>query len=233
VIIGWEDDRLPGFGSTIYCQKLSLDGNVQWQQNGRPVSSFNGMQGFVKLICDLNGNSVACWLDARVNPQWDIYAQKFNSSGTILWEPEGKPVSTATGNKFYQHLILTTNEDYIVAWDDDRGTDFDIYAQSLNSLITSVGNSSSQFLKSFILSQNYPNPFNPSTKISWQVPVGSWQTLTIYDVLGNKVATLVDEYKPAGSYEVEWSATGLPSGIYFYRLQAGDFIEMKKMILLR
>jgi len=55
----------------------------------------------------------------------------------------------------------------------------------------------------------------------------------VFDVLGNEVAILVDEYKPAGSYEVEWSATGLPSGIYFYRLQAGDFIEMKKMILLR
>ena len=87
--------------------------------------------------------------------------------------------------------------------------------------------------KAVHLNQNYPNPFNPSTKISWQLPVGSWQTLKVFDVLGNEVVILVDEYKPAGIYEVEWSATGLPSGIYFYRLQAGDFIEMKKMILLR
>ena len=93
----------------------------------------------------------------------------------------------------------------------------------------------------FKLEQNYPNPFNPSTKISWQSPVGSlpdgkagWQTLKVYDVLGNEVATLVDEYKPAGSYEVEFSAKGgLASGIYIYRLQAGEYVEMKKMLLLR
>ncbi|MFO7526662.1 MAG: T9SS type A sorting domain-containing protein, partial [Ignavibacteriaceae bacterium] len=72
----------------------------------------------------------------------------------------------------------------------------------------------------FQLSQNYPNPFNPSTKISWQSPVSSWQTLKVYDLLGREVATLVDEYKPAGSYEVEFDASGLSSGIYYYRLSA-------------
>lgn len=84
----------------------------------------------------------------------------------------------------------------------------------------------------FYLSQNYPNPFNPSTKISWQSPVGRWQTIKVYDVLGNDVATLVDEYKPAGSYEAEFDAKGLASGIYFYTLRSGEFVQTKKMILL-
>jgi hypothetical protein len=85
----------------------------------------------------------------------------------------------------------------------------------------------------FNLEQNYPNPFNPITKISWQSPVGSWQTLKVYDVLGNEVVTLVNEYKPAGNYEVNFDASQLSSGIYFYKLQSGDFVETKKMILLR
>ena len=97
----------------------------------------------------------------------------------------------------------------------------------------------------FSLDQNYPNPFNPSTKISWQSPVGSWQTLKVYDVLGNEVLTLVNEYKPAGKYEVEFGRNLinqiLGSGIYFYQLQAGNpesssgqvFIETKKMLLLK
>ena len=85
----------------------------------------------------------------------------------------------------------------------------------------------------FILNQNYPNPFNPSTKISWQVPQGSWQSLKIYDVLGNEVATLVNEYQSVGTYEVEFIASGFPSGIYFYQLQSGEFVETKKMILLK
>ncbi len=93
----------------------------------------------------------------------------------------------------------------------------------------------------FSVSQNYPNPFNPSTRIQYQVSSNSHVTLKVYDVLGNEVATLVNEYKPAGSYEIKFSARGgqavngrqLASGIYFYRLKAGEFVETKKMILLR
>jgi hypothetical protein len=85
----------------------------------------------------------------------------------------------------------------------------------------------------YSLSQNYPNPFNPSTKISWQSPVGSWQTLKIYDMLGNEVATLVDEYKTAGAYEIEWDASEFPSGVYFYQLKSIEYVDTKKMILLK
>jgi len=85
----------------------------------------------------------------------------------------------------------------------------------------------------FTLKQNYPNPFNPTTKISWQSPVNSWQTLKIYDLLGNIVANLVNEYRPAGDYKVDFNASTLPSGVYFYQLSVGSFVETKKMILIR
>ncbi len=91
----------------------------------------------------------------------------------------------------------------------------------------------------FGLLQNYPNPFNPSTKISWQSPVGSRQTLKVYDVLGNDVAVLVDEFRQAGIYEVTFDASQLSSGIYFYTLKvypvsgAGIFIETKKLVLMK
>jgi len=89
------------------------------------------------------------------------------------------------------------------------------------------------------LEQNYPNPFNPETKISWQIAVGSFVSLKIYDVLGNEVATLVNEEQSAGTYQVTFNPQlttnhqQLSSGIYFYQLRAGDFIQTKKMILLR
>jgi hypothetical protein len=91
----------------------------------------------------------------------------------------------------------------------------------------------------FQLFQNFPNPFNPSTKISWQSPVSGYTALKVYDVLGNEVATLVDEYRNAGSYEVEFPnaetsyALSLPSGVYFYKLQVGEFVQTKKMILAK
>ena len=89
----------------------------------------------------------------------------------------------------------------------------------------------------FSLDQNYPNPFNPSTKIKWQTPVSSHNTIKVYDVLGNEVAILVDEFKPSGSYEVKFDALSgaseLASGVYVYRLQTTKFTETKKMVLLR
>jgi hypothetical protein len=85
----------------------------------------------------------------------------------------------------------------------------------------------------FKLDQNFPNPFNPSTYISWQSPVAGHQTLKIYDVLGNEVATLLDEEKPTGSYEVEFDASKLASGMYLYKLQVGSFVETKKMLLMK
>ncbi len=85
----------------------------------------------------------------------------------------------------------------------------------------------------FFLDQNYPNPFNPKTTISWYSPVSSWQTLKVYDVLGNEVVTLVNEYKDAGRYKVDFDAPKITSGIYYYQLRTGKFVETKKMILLR
>ena len=88
-------------------------------------------------------------------------------------------------------------------------------------------------LNNFSLEQNYPNPFNPATKINYQIPELSFVTLKVYDVLGNEIATLAKEEKHIGSYEIEFNAANLPSGIYFYRLQAGSFIETKKMVLMK
>ncbi|MCU0332195.1 MAG: T9SS type A sorting domain-containing protein, partial [Ignavibacteriaceae bacterium] len=85
----------------------------------------------------------------------------------------------------------------------------------------------------FVLNQNYPNPFNPATTISFSLPSSTFTSLKVYDILGNEVANLVNEEKPAGNYEVRFNASSLTSGTYFYKLQAGSFIETKKMILLK
>ncbi|NWF50735.1 MAG: T9SS type A sorting domain-containing protein [Ignavibacteriaceae bacterium] len=115
-----------------------------------------------------------------------------------------------------------------------------------SAIITSIKNTDEIIIPSeFVLSQNYPNPFNPSTKISWQSPVSGHQTLKVYDILGNEVATLVDEYREAGRYEIEFNAEvgslQMASGVYYYQLRVGDtstgsgqsFISTKKMIYLK
>jgi len=83
------------------------------------------------------------------------------------------------------------------------------------------------------LQQNYPNPFNPTTTIKYQIPELSFVILKVYDVLGNEIETLVNKEKAVGNYEVNFNAASLPSGVYFYRLQAGNFVDIKKMVLLK
>lgn len=129
--------------------------------------------------------------------------------------------------------VLGANSDTLYAGPYQGG----VWKRSITNILTDVKKDFSEVPNKFSLSQNYPNPFNPSTKLSWQSPVGGWQTLKVYDVLGNEVATLVNEYRPAGTYEIEFNPESSikhpASGIYFYRLQAGNYVETKKMIYLK
>jgi hypothetical protein len=84
-----------------------------------------------------------------------------------------------------------------------------------------------------VLEQNYPNPFNPETCIEYLVPSSEYIILKVYDILGNEVAELVNERKEAGTYKINFDASALSSGIYFYKLQAGSFIQIKKLMLLK
>jgi Secretion system C-terminal sorting domain len=88
-------------------------------------------------------------------------------------------------------------------------------------------------VKNFTLEQNYPNPFNPSTVIGYQIPMGSYVTLKIYDALGREIAELVNDRESAGTYKVNFNGSRLPSGIYFYTLTSGNYKSTKKMLLLK
>ena len=180
-----------------------------------------------------------------------IGSTKYNTLAD--WQATGKDLHSITempnfiapDNLHINNLIATNIESHgtpISEIDTDFDGDTrnastpDIGADEFNGI--AVGVQDEETLPTeFLLSQNYPNPFNPLTIISWQSPVGSQQTIKVFDVLGNEIATLVDEYKPAGRYEVEFqSSVGslqLASGIYYYKLQAGSFVQTKKMILLK
>ncbi|MCI0473050.1 MAG: T9SS type A sorting domain-containing protein, partial [Ignavibacteria bacterium] len=103
----------------------------------------------------------------------------------------------------------------------------------VSNFITNEGGQQTGIPKKFTLHQNYPNPFNPVTKINYDIPKNTFVSLKIYDILGREAAVLVNETKQAGSYTVEFNASALTSGVYFYRLETSAYSEIKKMVLLK
>ena len=126
------------------------------------------------------------------------------------------------------HTLTIDNNNYVYA-----GTDNGVWQRSLSDITSAEEEQTNELPSVFLLSQNFPNPFNPSTKIKYSVPQSSQVQIKVFDVLGNEIARLMDEEKSVGTYELTWNAENLPSGVYFYQLRAGDFIQTKKMILLR
>ena len=124
---------------------------------------------------------------------------------------------------------LAVSSEYLYAGTNGWG----VWRIPLSDIITEVEDEPNTVAKSFELKQNYPNPFNPTTTIAFEIPKSSFVNLKVYDVLGRKVATLVNEEKPAGGYDVNFNEANLSSGIYFYKIQAGSFVQTKKMILLK
>ncbi len=168
-----------------------------------------------------------------------------NSEGTAIYKYEtyfdttinqgklkGRPVGVEYLGTDHKSVVLSFPL-YYMNFDQAKALIENILINKFNEVTDVNGEISNSVPTGFALMQNYPNPFNPSTVISYQLPVGSHTTLKVYNVLGKEIVTLVDEEKPAGIYEVELNAEGLSSGVYFYKLQAGNYISVKKMILLK
>jgi hypothetical protein len=130
-------------------------------------------------------------------------------------------------NHIYVSLLFVSSS-YLFA-----STSSGLWRRPLSEVTSVEGNNSAIIPTNYWLSQNYPNPFNPTTMISYQLPFNSHVSLKVYDVLGREVGTLVSERQSAGSHYVRFNAAGLPSGVYFYRLQAGTFTETKKLMILK
>ena len=118
-------------------------------------------------------------------------------------------------------------------WADINFEKYNLYRQVVLSSITDVDENPASVPDAYQLLQNYPNPFNPETNIRYSVPKGTQVTLKVYDVLGNEVATLVNEFKNAGEYNMRWQPSNVSSGVYFYELKTDEFVKTNKMILLR
>ena len=115
----------------------------------------------------------------------------------------------------------------------DLSNNESILSDTVSGRTTGVSQRSSTIPSSYALEQNYPNPFNPSTSIQFDLPRTGFTTLKIYNLLGQEIATLLNEIKPSGSYIVQWNALNMTSGMYFYKLTSGEFSQVKKMQFIK
>ena len=116
---------------------------------------------------------------------------------------------------------------------DANFSDGDVYARFIQPTTTSVKDEENLVVRTFALSQNFPNPFNPTTTINYTIPTRSHVTLSVFNVLGQKVAELVNRSEEAGSYNATFNATGLASGVYLYRMYAGSFVQTRKLVVMK
>jgi len=173
---------------------------------------------------------------------WIPLESEYTEPGVGNFQPTGEPVYDGIISSWVQESISLANylsSQFKVRFQlrtNGRVTRDGWYVDDIGVLIFTIPTSSEDdvvTVTKFNLEQNYPNPFNPSTNIKYAISNKQFVSLKVYDVLGNDVAILVSEQKPAGIYEIEFDASELSSGIYYYRLVAGSFIDTKKMILLK
>lgn len=239
-IVAWDDLR-SDINYDIYAQRINAAGAMQWTANGVAISMAANLQYAHNIVADSAGGAIIAWEDYRTGTGYpDIYSQRITASGVVQWAQDGVAVSTAAYTQNFLTIISDGAGGAINTWWDSRdGTGYShIYAQQVSASgnlgeITDVIEGRPLLPSAFRLHQNFPNPFNPSTLIRYQLPLTTQATLKVYNVLGQELATLVNAQMTPGSYEVIWEAPGVPSGIYFYRLQAGSFNETKKLVLLR
>ena len=242
-IISWQDFRNSNYD--IYAQRVSSGGSVMWALNGVEISLAPAYQQGPQSVSDNLGGAIITWYDYR-NGNWsDIYSQRINENGIVQWITDGVPISTPNYTQSDPRILSDGINGAIITWPDYRNSyDYNIYAQKVNAdgslgTITSAKNDETVPI-GFTLNQNYPNPFNPSTTISFSIPNEEFVSLKIFSSLGEEVAELVNETKPAGNYSVSFDASNhsgevreLTSGFYFYQIKAGNFNETRKMTLLK
>ena len=213
--IAWEDTRNDGGG--IYAQNINPNGTLGYVPVPVELNSFTGT---------IDGNKVTLnWETATEINNLGFDIERTTSVKNNNWEKigfvEGNGTSTEPHTYFFSDKNLSSGTyNYRLKQIDNNGT-YKYINLDESFTVQPV---------EFNLSQNYPNPFNPATMIKYSLPEASRVSLKVYNVIGKEVETLVNDEKPAGTYEVNFDAAQLPSGIYFYQLKTGNFVETKKMV---
>jgi len=240
ILTGWTAS--PEFGTVatdVYTIKTDSLGNQDMQWGNRVYGSAHHDHGNA-VIQTADGNYLIAGYtqnhyDAeRIKWTDDIYLIKCDNAGNNIWEQTYGGIYDESASSVRQEvdgsfIICSKTGSY------SKRPGSDIYLLRLNNqgLITSVNTNQNKIPVNYILSQNFPNPFNNSTTLKYRLPKNCYVTLNLYNIRGQKVRALFNGFKQAGSHTLRVNGDDLPSGLYFYRIRAGNFIETRRMLLLK
>jgi hypothetical protein len=227
-------------GNGVY---LSTNNGINWTQEDTRLTNTSVNSIVTSGTNIFAGTNSGVFLSTNHGTNWLQINNGLTDTNIFSFAVSGTSVFAGTGSGVFQYIdknwkqtglnnmsiySLAVNETFIFAGGDIGG----VWKRPLSELVY-VAKEENKVPKNYSLSQNYPNPFNPSTNIKYSIPKSSLVSIKVYSILGNEIKTLVNEEKPAGNYDLTWNASSLPSGVYFYRIYAGSFVETKKMILMK
>lgn len=241
-------NTIPGFLTKSYQSRKSL--NIPWTAGSATTCNYWVFTDSLRIA---TGDSLIFWVQLGTWPDgqatyyldslqiWVCSGQAYNTSiarlGTAVslpsasnvWQQKIYGLSAYAGQRIYvafRYWMITTVDGIMANVDS-------VMVRNLSGPPVAIHNNNSEVPSRFDLKQNYPNPFNPSTNISFDVAKDEFVNLTVYNSVGQEVAVLVNENRKAGTYDIKFDASGLPSGIYLYRLSAGSFTKSMKMSLIK
>ena len=221
---------------SIYAQRIDGNGDVIWGADGIVAADMIGTPGGPKIVSDGMGGAIITWMNRNIIP-WEVYAQRFDENGNALWTEGGVVVCEEANYSYFPEMTSDGAGGIIVTWTDDRGVDYDIYAQKIDA-DGSIVIASDTPAASCRLFSNYPNPFNPTTTIRFYLSEPSDVRINIYDVNGEHVTRLASGFYGEGMHAIPWDGraadgSAVSSGIYFCRFESGADVLSQKMVLLR
>jgi hypothetical protein len=228
---GTTDKGNSNFYNDYLVLKYSNSGNLKWAGYYDGAASMNDNLSSIVLDYDNNVIATGSSYQNSSGDRYDITTVKFGDTGGVLWEKKYDGPNDSAD--YATHITSDNNGNFYVAGGSgnyNSGLDFVTikYSGTTNIKIISL-----EIPQNFILYQNFPNPFNPETHIKFEIPRASNVKLEIFDITGKILETLVDENLQPGIFETEWNANSFASGIYFYRIIADNFVQVKKMILIK
>ncbi len=243
--VAWQESNSGQTQWGFYAQRFSPTGTPLWTSDGLAIQALGTDQPVAYTVMTKDTNVIICFSQSGPGGSNLIKAAKLGKSGGYLWSGNIITPGSLVSPKIRLNTVINSSGMSILCWQDNRSGNGGIYAQNINyngsfGPFTGIININTNTPDRFELSQNYPNPFNPVTKIKYGIISRAKVNISIYDVLGNKVSEVVNQIQSAGTYEAGFDASGLASGVYFYRINAKSlenidqfFTNTKKMILVK